>query len=429
MTHSKTPTPATPPADPPPGRGGPVPSGPGGEVPGALAALADWAESQLPRLTEQVVATSVREMELYRSGVPREELRRSVEHNLRYIVEGLRDPDGPHDLTAPRETGRRRAHQDAPLPEVLRVYRLGFAAVWEVLTRTREAADPADPAGLVAAATVLWQLADEHAIAVTEAYRATTAELLVERRQRRAALVEALFTGQAGLAAGPWEIAELLGLHADADFAVVAAENTALAEGGLPRIEQRLAHRGIISAWRLTPTLQTGVVSLRPGQRAELLAILRESATTRTGVSPPYHSLRDTPRALHLAAAALAGLPVGGAAVHVFSDSPLAALVARDQEESERVAHHVLGAVLDLPAEDRTTLLETLQAWYDHQGSAEHAAERLFCHANTVRYRLRRIHELTGRSLARPYDVAELAAALRALDVGAGRARGGKPRH
>jgi DNA-binding PucR family transcriptional regulator len=36
------------------------------------------------------------------------------------------------------------------------------------------------------------------------------------------------------------------------------------------------------------------------------------------------------------------------------------------------------------------------------------AAEVLFCHPNTVRHRLRRIEKLTGRSLTRPRDVAEL---------------------
>lgn len=384
----------------------------------ALAELADWAESQLPRLSDDVVATAVDQMEVYRSVVPRDDLRRSVEHNLRYIVAGLRDPDGPRDLTAPRETGRRRAHQDAPLPEVLRAYRLAFTAVWDALTLHARSGHESVLDTLVAAATILWQLADEHAIALTEAYRATTAELLAEQRQRRAALVEALFTGQAGPDSSPWEIAKLLGFHANADLVVIAAENSGLADASLPRIEERLADRGIVSAWRLTPTLQTGVASLRPGQRDELLGVLRDAVTTRTGVSPPYQSLRDTPRALHLAGVALAGIPAGRPDVRAFSTSPLAALVACVPDESERVAYHVLGALLELPVEDRTSLLDTLYVWFDHAGSAEHAAEQLYCHPNTVRYRLRRIGELTGRSFSQPYDVAELATALHALHLG-----------
>jgi DNA-binding PucR family transcriptional regulator len=41
----------------------------------------------------------------------------------------------------------------------------------------------------------------------------------------------------------------------------------------------------------------------------------------------------------------------------------------------------------------------------------------LFCHPNTVRYRLRRVEELTGRSVDAPRAAAELAVALQALRV------------
>jgi len=43
------------------------------------------------------------------------------------------------------------------------------------------------------------------------------------------------------------------------------------------------------------------------------------------------------------------------------------------------------------------------------------AGKRIYCHPNTVRYRLRRLQEHTGRSLDDPRTVAELLAALDAL--------------
>ncbi|MEU6508375.1 helix-turn-helix domain-containing protein [Streptomyces sp. NPDC046942] len=46
---------------------------------------------------------------------------------------------------------------------------------------------------------------------------------------------------------------------------------------------------------------------------------------------------------------------------------------------------------------------------------AADAADRLFVHPNTVRYRLRRIEELTGRSLSDPSTLADLGAALYSL--------------
>jgi hypothetical protein len=44
-------------------------------------------------------------------------------------------------------------------------------------------------------------------------------------------------------------------------------------------------------------------------------------------------------------------------------------------------------------------------------------AEVLHCHANTIRYRLRRIEDLTGRSLRNPQGLAEIVMALNALRV------------
>ena len=384
----------------------------------ALAELAAWAESVLPRLIDDACTAVVDRIPLYGGDqlIPAAELRRSVEQNLRFVVAAVGHPGTPLDLAAPRETGRRRARQAAPLPEVLQAYRITFATLWDALVEhARHSARPATVDALLTASTMIWQLADEHAFALTEAYREATAELLLAQQRRRSALVEALLTGHPGPEAGPWEAAALLGLPHDGHLVVVAADTRGLAEESLPDVEQRLAEHGILSGWRLTPAQQLGVVSLHPEQGKTVLAVLRAAATARAGVSPPYRSLSDTPRALHLAQAALAGLPAGRAQVREFSPSPLAALMVIEPSEGRRLAEQVLGSVLRLPPQDRGTLLDTLNAYIDQEGSAEHAAEVLFCHPNTVRYRLRRLQELTGRSLTDPNGIAELATAAVAL--------------
>lgn len=56
---------------------------------------------------------------LYRDNlVPPGDLNRSIAHNLRSILTAIGHPQLPLDLAAPQETGRRRAHQGVPLPEV-----------------------------------------------------------------------------------------------------------------------------------------------------------------------------------------------------------------------------------------------------------------------------------------------------------------------
>ncbi|MFD7160609.1 PucR family transcriptional regulator [Kribbella sp. NPDC059898] len=385
-----------------------------------LAQLAAWAEGQLPELAENACTAIVAKMPFYRTGavVSIADLRRSVGHNLRFLVGAIREPQAPLDLDAPRETGRRRAQQSAPLPEVLQAYRISFATLWDaLLAHAKETGEQSASDALLSAASLIWQVTDEHALAVTEAYRAATAELMLARQRRRAALVEALLTGQPGPDGGPWEAASLLGLPPGGQLLVVAAETRALAAESLPGIERRLSERGVVSGWRLTPALQLGLVAIAAGQEELVLALLREGVSARTGVSPLYSNLSDTPRALQLARTAMATVPVGRAEVRRFDPSPLAALIAIDPNEGRRIAEAVLGSVLALPADDRTVLLDTLHEYLNHDGSAEHAARALHCHANTVRYRLRRLQELTGRTLSDPHDAAELASAWYAVQL------------
>lgn len=388
----------------------------------ALVKLAAWADGEVTKLAARAFDQVVERIPLYRTGqtVTAPELRQSIKDNLGFVVTAMRRPHSRRDLSTPQETGHRRAQQSVPLPEVLQVYRVSFAVLWEALVEHVATRDDATSDALLRAASMIWQLADEHALALTEAYRATTAEMLLANQRRRSALVEALLTGHPVPEAGPWDAASFLGFAPDGELVVVATETRGLAEESLDSIEQRLATLGIVSGWRLTPALQLGVVSLRPGQYETLLRFITDIASARTGISPRYRQLGETPRALRLARAALSQLPDRRAGVRVFGASPLAAMMACEPAEGHRLALQVLGNVLALPPEDRELLLETLEAYLDHEGSAERAGEVLHCHPNTVRYRLRRLHELTGRSLSDPYGLAELAAASYAIRIGGG---------
>ena len=47
-------------------------------------------------------------------------------------------------------------------------------------------------------------------------------------------------------------------------------------------------------------------------------------------------------------------------------------------------------------------LLRSLEAFIENNGNWERAARQLYCHRHTLRYRIRKIEELTGRDLAGP---------------------------
>ncbi|MES4893107.1 helix-turn-helix domain-containing protein [Streptomyces sp. NPDC096012] len=90
-------------------------------------------------------------------------------------------------------------------------------------------------------------------------------------------------------------------------------------------------------------------------------------------------------------------------------------LVAAAPAEASRLVDVSLGPLLALPEVERGRLLRTLGHWFTSGGVTASAAERLFVHPNTVRYRLRRIEELTGRSLSDPIALCDLGAGLYAL--------------
>jgi purine catabolism regulator len=62
-------------------------------------------------------------------------------------------------------------------------------------------------------------------------------------------------------------------------------------------------------------------------------------------------------------------------------------------------------------------LLRSLEAFLEHNGSWEAAARALFCHRHTLRYRISRIEELTGRRLDRVENRIEFWLALRGREL------------
>ncbi|WP_344627467.1 PucR family transcriptional regulator, partial [Kitasatospora arboriphila] len=147
--------------------------------------------------------------------------------------------------------------------------------------------------------------------------------------------------------------------------------------------------------------------------------------TLRAGVGPPA----ALGGALVQAAYALESAPAGTVASSAETDS-LAALLLGTPPEVRAAFHHRLLA--PLAAHDRAnavSLLGTLDAFLAHDCSWTRTAEALHLHVNTVHYRLRRIEELTGRSLARLQDRLDLRAALLcAPAAGPDRAPAARPR-
>jgi DNA-binding PucR family transcriptional regulator len=105
--------------------------------------------------------------------------------------------------------------------------------------------------------------------------------------------------------------------------------------------------------------------------------------------------------------------------VHVVTGaevtSHVALLAAVPDEVRRAFAARVLEPVLDYDARTGAGLRETLEAFLECSGSWSRAAQRLHLHVNTVRYRIGRVEELTGRNLAELADRVDVYLALRSL--------------
>ena len=90
-------------------------------------------------------------------------------------------------------------------------------------------------------------------------------------------------------------------------------------------------------------------------------------------------------------------------------------LAAVPDEVRRTFATRLLGPVLDHDRRNSTGLRETLETFLDCSGSWSRAAELLHLHVNTVRYRIERVEQLTGRDLSRMEDRVDIFLALRSL--------------
>ncbi|UVO12765.1 helix-turn-helix domain-containing protein [Mycobacterium sp. SVM_VP21] len=384
-----------------------------------ISKLSELMLARGPELGAAMADLLCREIAAYRDGtiVSRDDVRDSCVANLTFVFDSLAGDIAP-DLSAAERTGITRAVAGVPLPAVMTAYRIGFRLMWEQAVAEARAAKMPTESILDAAARV-FLAQDTFTEAMASAYRQQLTTQILEQEEERSALVEALLFRQITDIRSLWEAADLLRLPTSGPFVVVAAELPAIGKLGLPTIANKLSSHDIRSAWRLLPDLQVGIVHLRnrsaperPDTLDELVEILHSAATSRVGISPPFHDLAETGDALRFARLAVTGKPSCDSMVTVFDDSPLAVAAVSSPEVMAKIRSSVLGRLDELPSTERKILFDTFRAWVQAQGSVSDTAMKIFCHPNTVRHRLHRIEEWTGKSLSSPKDTAELCLAF-----------------
>jgi purine catabolism regulator len=163
---------------------------------------------------------------------------------------------------------------------------------------------------------------------------------------------------------------------------------------------------------------QVDPIELASGARA---ALAERFGSVRAAVSRPA-AVVDLHRAFHEARCALeASALANGSAPDVASYRDLGAfqllLSLQDDEALRLYCDSLLGPLENGGGEYGDELLRSLEAFIEQNGQWERAARELFCHRHTLRYRIRKIEELTGRDLSRARDRIEFWLALRAREL------------
>jgi purine catabolism regulator len=197
-------------------------------------------------------------------------------------------------------------------------------------------------------------------------------------------------------------------------------------DAAAPLLERALARADVRGLVATRAGLLCAVVDVAGGDpleiaraaRAQLAAEAGEvrAAASRTGAT---HSLRLS---FHEARCALEAVRLqNGNAPEVASYKDLGAfqllLSLQDDDALISYCRGVLGPVEQGEGEYGDELLRSLDVFIEHNGHWEKAAGALYCHRHTLRYRIRRVEQLTGRDFSNARDRIEFWLALRGREL------------
>jgi purine catabolism regulator len=212
----------------------------------------------------------------------------------------------------------------------------------------------------------------------------------------------------------------------EASVLVLAVESPDSLEGELEKILAELGAQALVATVdtarrRLLCAVlagASGAVEIA-GSARELLA--GEDRDVRAAVShpAPVAMLR---RSFHEARCALeVGALANGSAPAVASADDLGAyrllLSLQDDDGLRQYCDDVLRPIERARGGNGEELLRSLEAFLEHHGNWEAAARALFCHRHTLRYRMSRVEELTGRRMDRVENRIEFWLALRGREL------------
>ncbi|MEA2404401.1 MAG: hypothetical protein QOE08_1048 [Thermoleophilaceae bacterium] len=218
------------------------------------------------------------------------------------------------------------------------------------------------------------------------------------------------------------------GVGSDSAALVFSVDDPRAAEGTLDRAIAA-AGRGALVATR--EGLLCAIVDgseLDPMELAEhARAALAERHGPVRGAASRVAPTAGVRRTFHEARCAFEAVALNAPAADGEESAPIASyrdlgsfqllLSLQDDDALRLYCDSVLGPLANGGGEYADELVRSLETFIEQNGQWERAARELYCHRHTLRYRIRRIEELTGRDLGSARDRIEFWLALRGREL------------
>jgi hypothetical protein len=298
--------------------------------------------------------------------------------------------------------GEARARQGIAIADVLLAWRIGVQVVIERATNVRSQLGLSE-AEMLRFMQALIAASDRAMAIIASAHRGAELELVTREHERRAAVVRAALLGTMAPV--------VVRAHAESCGIDVTREYVAIrAEAGPDERTQRERRLGFQSA--LTP--REGLGAVIDDDLAGFLLHPPLDVDFAVGVGPP-RPVERLQESFELASRALATMRAFGIAGANDLDAlgVLPAIVA-----DRAVGPALVRRYLEPLAGSQAEIAASLRVLFECDMHIERAAEQLFVHPNTLRYRIGRFEEITGANLRNPRSAFEIWWALQRDVIG-----------
>jgi PucR C-terminal helix-turn-helix domain/GGDEF-like domain len=344
------------------------------------------------------------------------------EHHVTLVrcIAELHSPDG-EDLLFVRPHATKRVGR-VPLASFMQAFRVYQLVFWAAVVE--EATDDEMRAAALSVAGVIMRYMNVAATHAAEVYVETERLDHARGEQVRRDLLEDLLDGHAPRPGPKLDAARAAGLEFDGNCLIVLARALSGGDETVMRaLASSLAKAGGGGVRPFVVVRQEDVVLVMAAagidypQLAASMAgfcesFLKQGVRLAVAVSTEQATLADVPVAYREVCEAVEWLGPGGGVLVLPLMRAFDSLTAFGRDTASRLIAPKVRAFVEEDLAGDGQLARTLFAYVAADLSATAAADRLFVHVNTARYRLKKIEERTGCDLRRLADVLDLLVAL-----------------